>query len=62
MQMQNYDITGTVAKWWDNSNDRASLIGGHKLCKKDRQRRRGEGITFDVKEQFECVELFSGTG
>lgn len=50
MQMQNYDVTRTVAKWWDNSNDRTSPMGGHKFCRKDRQRRRGEGIAFYVKE------------
>lgn len=58
MQIQNYDITGAVAKWWDNSNDGTSLMGGHKLCRKDRQRRRGGGIAFYVKEQSEHVELF----
>lgn len=29
-------------------------MDGHKLCRKERQRRRGEGIAEYVKEQFEC--------
>lgn len=53
-------MTGTVGKWWDSLNDRTSLVGGHKISRKDRQREE-EGA-FYVKEPFECAELFSGIG
>lgn len=44
MQTQNCDITGTVPKWWDNSNDKMSLMGGWTQALQKRQaeeKRRG---------------------
>jgi len=54
------DIIGIMETWWDSSCDWSIGMGGYRLFRKDRQGRRGGGVTLYVKDQLECMELRLG--
>jgi len=54
------EITGITEMWWDSSYNWIIGMGGYRLFRKDRQGRRGGGVTLYVKEQLECMELRLG--
>ena len=55
-----YDTIGITETWWDSSYDWSIGMGGYRLFRKDRQGRRGGGVTLYVKDQLECMELRLG--
>ncbi|GAB0203326.1 hypothetical protein GRJ2_002798200 [Grus japonensis] len=55
-----YDLIGITETWWDSSYDWSVGMEGHRLFRKDRQGRRGGGITLYVHDQLECMELYLG--
>ncbi|GAB0203486.1 hypothetical protein GRJ2_002814200 [Grus japonensis] len=58
--LQGYDIIGITETWWDGSYDWSVGMEGYRLFRKDRQGRRGGGITLYVNDQLECMELHLG--
>ncbi|GAB0208244.1 hypothetical protein GRJ2_003290100 [Grus japonensis] len=46
--------------WWDSSYDCSVGMEGYRLFRKDRQGRRGGGVTLYVNDQLECMELHLG--
>jgi len=58
--LRGYNIIGITEKWRDSSYDWSIGMGGYRLCRKDRQGRRGEGVALYVKDQLECRELHLG--
>jgi len=52
-----YEIIRIMETWWDSSYDWSIGMGGYRLFRKDRQRRRQGGVALYVKEQLECMEL-----
>jgi len=59
--LQGYDLTGITETWWDGSYDCSIGIEEHRLFRKDRQGRRGGGVTLCVSDELECMELHLGT-
>ncbi|GAB0209691.1 hypothetical protein GRJ2_003434800 [Grus japonensis] len=59
-RLQGYDVIGITETWWDGSYDWSVGMEGHRLFRKDRQGRRGGGITLYVNDQLECMELHLG--
>ncbi|GAB0181548.1 hypothetical protein GRJ2_000620100 [Grus japonensis] len=55
--LQDCDLIGITEMWWDGSYDWSVGMEGHRLFRKDRQGRRGEGVTLYVNDQLECMEL-----
>ncbi|GAB0179991.1 hypothetical protein GRJ2_000464400 [Grus japonensis] len=58
--LQGYDLIGITETWWDSSCDWSVGMEGYRLFRKDRQGRRGGGITLYVNDQLECMELHLG--
>ena len=53
------DLIGIIDIWWDSLHD-CSIAGLHKPFTRDSPGRKGGGVTLDVKEQLEYVELCLG--
>ncbi|GAB0210150.1 hypothetical protein GRJ2_003480800 [Grus japonensis] len=60
VRLQGYDLIGITETWWDSSCDWSVGMEGHRLFRKDRQGRRGGGITLYINDQLECMELHLG--
>ncbi|GAB0210369.1 hypothetical protein GRJ2_003502700 [Grus japonensis] len=58
--LQGYDLIGIRETWWDSSYDWSVGMEGYRLFRKDRQGRRGGGVTLYVNDQLECMELHLG--
>ncbi|KAK4831293.1 hypothetical protein QYF61_016763 [Mycteria americana] len=58
--LQGYDLLGIMETWWDGSCDWSVGTKGYRLFRKDRQGRRGGGVTLYVNDQLECMELHLG--
>ncbi|GAB0199193.1 hypothetical protein GRJ2_002384700 [Grus japonensis] len=58
--LQGYDPIGITEMWWDRSCDWSVGMEGYRLFRKDRQSRRGGGITLYVNDQLDCMELHLG--
>jgi len=58
--LRSYDIIGIMEAWWDSSHDWTIDVGEYRLFRKDRQGRRGGGVTLYVKDHLECMELHLG--
>ncbi|GAB0180798.1 hypothetical protein GRJ2_000545100 [Grus japonensis] len=58
--LQGCDLIGITETWWDSSYDWSVGMEGYRLFRKDRQGRRGGGITLYVNDQLECMELHLG--
>ncbi|GAB0208248.1 hypothetical protein GRJ2_003290500 [Grus japonensis] len=58
--LQGYDLIGITETWWDSSYDCSVGMEGYRLFRKDRQGRRGGGVTLYVNDQLECMELHLG--
>lgn len=56
VKSESYYIVEITEIWWDNSNDWNIVLEGYRLFCKDRQGRRGGGITLHVKKNLECME------
>lgn len=46
--------------WWDHSYDWSAAVDGYKLFRKDRQGRKGGGVSLHVRECFDITELVAG--
>jgi len=57
MLLESCDLVATTETWWDKSHDWSGAIDGYRLFKRDRQRRRGRGITLYIRKQTECKGL-----
>ncbi|GAB0179153.1 hypothetical protein GRJ2_000380600 [Grus japonensis] len=55
-----YDLIGITEAWWDSSYDWSVGMEGYRLFRKDRQGRRGGGVTLYVNDQLQCMELHLG--
>ena len=55
--LQGFDIAGINEMWLDDSYDLNGGTDGYKLFRKERQRRRGEGVALYIKDQLESMEL-----
>ncbi|GAB0190981.1 hypothetical protein GRJ2_001563400 [Grus japonensis] len=62
VRLQGYDIIGITETWWDGTYDWSVGMEGYRLFRKDRQGRRGGGVTLYVNDQLECMELCLGMG
>lgn len=60
VQQENYDLVDTTETWWDHSHDWSAALGGYRLFRRDRQRRRAGGMSLCVKECFDALELSFG--
>ena len=61
-QSRRYDAIGISETWWDESWDWYAMLDGYRLFRRDRQGRRGGGVTLNVVEGLECMELAAGDG
>ena len=57
MVLETCDVVAITETWWDDSHDWNVAINSYKLFRKDRQRRRGGGITLYIKKGIGCEEL-----
>ncbi|GAB0204229.1 cAMP-dependent protein kinase inhibitor alpha [Grus japonensis] len=58
--LQGYDLVGNMEMWWDGSYDWSVGMEGYRLFRKDRQGRKGGGVTLYINDQLECMELHLG--
>ncbi|GAB0178597.1 hypothetical protein GRJ2_000325000 [Grus japonensis] len=58
--LQGYDLIGITETSWDSSYDWSVGMEGYRLFRKDRQGRRGGGVTLYINDQLECMELHLG--
>ena len=58
--LQGYDLIGITETWWDGSYDWSVGMERYRLFMKERQGRRGAGVTLYVSDQLECTELCLG--
>ncbi|GAB0205228.1 hypothetical protein GRJ2_002988400 [Grus japonensis] len=58
--LQGYGLIGITGTWWDSSYDWSVGMEEYRLFRKDRQGRRGGGITLYVNDQLECMEPHLG--
>lgn len=56
MQLQSYNLTGTMETWWDSSHKWAAAMGGYRAWW------WGGGAALDPRALQGCVELCQGTG
>ena len=56
-RLQGYDLIGITELWWDGSYDSSVGMERYRLFRKDRQGRRGGGVTLYANDQLECMEL-----
>ncbi|KAJ7408181.1 mitochondrial fission process protein 1 [Willisornis vidua] len=62
-QSERSDIIGISETLGDETCEWSILLnGGYRLFKRDRQGRRGEGVSVCVRERLECMELTVGNG
>ena len=59
-QSEGYDIMGVTETWWDNSHDWGITMDSYRLFRKDRQGKRGGGVTLYIKENLECIKVNYG--
>lgn len=45
---------------WDDLHVWSAAMVGYKLCRRDRQERRGSGLTLYTREGLDCLELQDG--
>lgn len=50
LQLESYSLIAVTETWWDEMHNWSIAIDGHKLFRRDRQRRRGEGVALYVKK------------
>ena len=60
MQWENYDVVAITETWWDDLHNWSAAMDGYKLFRRDRQGRRGGGVSLYVREHFNCLELDDG--
>ncbi|KAJ7400469.1 hypothetical protein BTVI_105269 [Pitangus sulphuratus] len=60
VQSQSLDIIGISEIWWDETCDWSALLDTYRLFRRDRQGRRGRGVTLYAIEGLECMELTAG--
>jgi len=58
--LQGCDLIGIMETWWDGFFDCSVGIEGHRLCRKDRQGRRGGSVALCDNDWLECMELCLG--
>jgi len=56
-QMENYDLIASTETWWDELHKWSAVIHGYKPFRRDRQGRRGPGVSFFVKKDTDCTEI-----
>jgi len=61
IQQDSYNLVETTETWLDNSHDWHAVMDGYRLFRKDRPTKRGAGVSLNVREQLECIELGLGT-
>lgn len=61
VQSQGQDILGLSEMWWVGSQVWNAETNGYRLFRRDGQGRRG-GITLDIREGLNCMELGNGNG
>jgi len=59
MQQEKYDTVVIMETWWDDSHNWSVAKNGDKLFRRDRQERRGSGVTLCVRECFDCQTVDS---
>jgi len=60
VQWENYDVVAITETWWDDLHNWSAAMDGYKLFRRDRQGRRGGGVSLYVREHFNCLELDDG--
>ena len=55
-----YDLVAITETWWEHSHDWSAAMDGYKLFRKDRQGRRGNGMTLYIRECFEVTDIMAG--
>ncbi|KAJ7423507.1 mitochondrial fission process protein 1 [Pitangus sulphuratus] len=61
-QSQRFDIIIIISEtWWDESCDWSALLNGYTLFRRDRQGRKGRGVSLYLIEGLECMELTTDT-
>ncbi|XP_054058617.1 UPF0462 protein C4orf33 homolog isoform X2 [Rissa tridactyla] len=58
-QQDSYDVVAITETWWDDCHDWNAAMNGYKLFRRDRQGRRGGGVSLYIRECFDCIELDS---
>ena len=56
-QLGKYDLIAITETQWDKSQSWNTLIEGYRLCRRDRQGRRGGGVALYVRKWVDCKEL-----
>jgi len=57
-KLESYDLIAIAETSWDESHDRSMAIHGYRPFRRDRQRKRGEGVALYIKKSIQCEELF----
>jgi len=57
VQQDSYDLVVITETWWHDSHDWSAAMDGSKLFRRDRQGKRGGGVTLYVGDCFNCIEL-----
>ncbi|GAB0178011.1 hypothetical protein GRJ2_000266400 [Grus japonensis] len=60
VQEENYGTVAIRETWRDDSHNWAAAVDGYKLLRRDRQGRRGGGVSLYVRECLDCLELNDG--
>lgn len=60
-QLQGCDLTSNT-DCWDGSNNWSAVMDGYRLFKKDVLGKGGRGVYHYVWENWECKDLYLGTG
>lgn len=59
VHLENFDLVAITETWWDNSHNWNATIKGYKIFRRDREGRRGEGVTLYVEAWIDCEEDFN---
>jgi len=53
MLLESYDLIALTETWWDESHDWSVVIDRYRLFRRDRQGKRGGGITLYIKKSMQ---------
>lgn len=57
VQQESYDVVAIMETWWDNSHSWSAALDGYKFFRRDRKRRRGEGVALYIREAFDPMGI-----
>jgi len=55
--LESCNLIALIETWWDESHDWSMVINGYRLFRRERQEKRGGGVSLYIKKSIQCEEL-----